>query len=501
MTDGAVALNTRWLKVSPSTTVPAFAVVEVTGTSIIDDELVINVAKPSGNSLPAAKVMFISNCGIKSGEVGLGTYSFPAWAKASLSVSVGQTCGTGTNSFEMQFGQKGFYCEGADAERAIIRVKPNPAFEDDDCTPDEPIYSRRYECLDNPYYVDEDSGSYLVTEDDTTDCCDWLNPRGYLYEFLDYYEWDEDKCDWVLVPAETPNRKIMCCDPRCSTETNPESCSPCFPDTIPSGQECCGRSYEVNATFSCSDTQTIRSLPTKVWMEQVLCADASSVNCDPDSTVLIPGSEQEDAGGIANYSYTLTGPACTGSDQMYYYKVVGEVCHEPNSPSTFTSLIVLWEDCNDPDCATCPWDAAQVDHDPADFEIEGTISGNVEANVTEPFTWDETAFAWYAEFTVVAEDSLLGAAEQRTLNICVWVGCDNNAAAGSPGFGDPAGFPVYCSDCDTVVGGINFDNAVGYNNTLSITTFDGQEIIDACGGTDFTNGSTLSLNVTIGECS
>ncbi len=509
MTDGAVALNNRWLKVQPDITVPAYACVRVTGVSIVDDELIILASKVNEDSMPASKVMFIGNCGINAGQIGIGTYSFPAWALGSGAIEAGSTCGTVSDQFELGIGpyNRGFYCEGSDANRGIIRVKPQPFSEDNDCIPDEPIYSRRYECLKNPYYIDVSSGSYLDTDADSYDCCDWTNPRGYLYEFLDRYEWNEHFCDWRLVPATTPNRKIMCCDPECGDSYNPEICSPCTMSSLSnSGDTCCGGTVDIQATFECDPEQTIRALPTKVWVEGMACTDGTTYAlrfCDTDATVLIPGSVQTDANGIADYNYTLTGPACSGEDQLWVYWVKGLVCDEPNAPQHGWNFPLLWKDCSPPDCPTCPQDESQVDHDPATFTLTGTVSGNVKANVTETFTYDEAAGFWKATFSFVAQDALAVPTEEKNLSMCVWIGCDNIAAAGAPGFAGPANTgPIYCEDCATPVSGYAFDNAGGYGGTLTITGgISADDIIDACGGgSNFTNFSTIQLSVTIGSC-
>jgi hypothetical protein len=56
--------------------------------------------------------------------------------------------------------------------------------------------------------------------DGEVDCCaEADNPKGILYEYLDRYVWDRDKCDYVFVQAEAPNRAVMCCDPDCPDES------------------------------------------------------------------------------------------------------------------------------------------------------------------------------------------------------------------------------------------------------------------------------------------
>ena len=185
MGDGAVSLNNRWLRVRPSVSVEPYSCVEVTGTSIVDNELVVEVKRPSDDSLPPSKVMFISNVGIAANEIGLGTYSFPCWARCSLAAGAGSVAGTEKDQFELKANRKGFYVSDNDA--GIARVKPKPYFNDEDCDPENPIYVNRYECERNELYIDDTSSSQATPEADTYDCCDWENPIGYLYEYRDVY--------------------------------------------------------------------------------------------------------------------------------------------------------------------------------------------------------------------------------------------------------------------------------------------------------------------------
>jgi hypothetical protein len=495
MTDGAVALNNRWIKVSPSGYVPAYACVEVTGTSLVGDDLVVNVKKPSADNLQPSKVMFISSCGILGGEVGLGTYSFPCWASATSAATVGSILGTQEDSFLLGLGKRGFYCEGSSDGK--VRIKPQPYFDDEDCDPTEWIYSARYECDENPYYVDSTSGSY-IDGTDSYDCCDWTNPRGYLNEYLDYYEWDKDRCEWLLRVAQEANRTIACCDPRCADSTS-EQCRPCAHSNVPSGNQCCGTDFTVTVNWTCgqySGEVQGQRLPTKVWIEERNGPGASN-----DPYTKIGASEQTNQSGFESYTYTLN-EACASGDIHKEYIVRYQTCGEEGVIARTNMFTVYWIGCVDPSCSFCPDDAQQTDHDPENFSIVGTVSGNVEADVVKAFTYNDSGSFWEAEFTVVATDAITPSTTE-TITFCVRINCWDGIAAGSPGFDAlfVGGDAVYCEGCALSIPSVGgWDNSVGYGSNLEISSFSANDIIDTCGGTTLPNGNDMSLTVAIGDC-
>lgn len=78
----------------------------------------------------------------------------------------------------------------------------------EECIPTDYIYVPRLECDPNPNYIETSPG-------EEADCCDHTNAKGYLQEYLDYYYWDQEACNWVLSVADLANRVIACCDPDC----------------------------------------------------------------------------------------------------------------------------------------------------------------------------------------------------------------------------------------------------------------------------------------------
>lgn len=507
MTDGSTALNMRWIKVSPASAAPAYGCVEVTGTSIVDNDLVVNVKRPSQDNLPPSKVMFISSCAISGGEIGLGTYSFPTWALATAAASPGTTVGTQKNSYELAINNKGFYVEGTGDGRA--RVKPQP-FNDESCTPTGRIYSRRYECLPNPTYLpDSTATSANDPEADTYDCCDFTNPRGYLYEFLDYYEWDEESCEWIEYVAQEPERKIMCCDPRCAEYEKP-TCSPCAPssiDVLPA--TCCGTTHDITVTFDCYSAggeSGSRALPTRVWLEYEVCDSLFADSCTaPDEMVELAGSSQDFPNGADSATFTLDYTeiaACPAEDKLVAYRVCASVCDEPNSPAVCTNVrYMLWKYCTDPECATCPDDAAQSDPQAENnFSFPGTLSGIVGPDQTRTFNWDVQSNAWVAIFEAQVLDPTPGAEVIEDIKFEVHVQCYQDPIG--PLFGDlAAGSPFYCVDGLNIPAGQAFDSDVSYNTQLSITNFSANAILNGCALLGaLPNDQNLTLTIDIGEC-
>ncbi len=500
MSDGAVALNMRWIKMQATdATVPAYGCVEVVDTVLVDDELVVKVKTPSDDDLDPSSVMFNLNCEIPSGEYGMGTYSFPTWAIGASTYGVGQTLGTRKDRHVLGFGA-GFICEGVDGGR--IRVKPH-ATKTAACVPDNIIYSRRYECDHNPHYIDPADDSYADPENSTEDCCDHTNPRGYLNEYLDYYEWNEQFCDWILHTASGPNRRIACCDPRCDDDSD-QPCEPCDINYIRLHDEpCCGKSFNMDVYWACGSYDHANfkneAMPTETWLEMR--------THDPVGTwTEIASTRYFSARGFRSHRFQVTIPCDAGGlDQKINLRVAHRVkgCGDGDIRyKRVDDVFLLIEECAQPKCDFCPDNAGQAnDVNPAQFGMVGTLTGSPSLNETRVFEYDWGLGYWVAHFDDIVEaDSLTG--ELITFSFYAVVECLNDDGSGQVGFAAPDSSAIRCSPETADLGGseIDYDSIAQYGTNLTATNFTAKAITDHCQSDTFPNNTNLTLSIAIGNC-
>ena len=114
----------RWLafRNDSGETIPAFAVMRITGVVTIEGRAVLTVAKPNADSLK--NVLFNSSASVSSGGYGSGTYEFPCYAKyqTSSSAVLNDEWGTANGLWALKKDNTGFAIIGGEtADRVIVR--------------------------------------------------------------------------------------------------------------------------------------------------------------------------------------------------------------------------------------------------------------------------------------------------------------------------------------------------------------------------------------------
>lgn len=330
----------RWLqfKNQGSSEVPAYGAMEVVGIQIEDTHRVVALCQaPDEDNLPANRVMFNLDCAVGAGKYGVGTCDYPTWALTlTSSPSVGDKFGTENGAYTLKPGGTGFICLGTVAGR--MRVKADVPSKGQ-CPPDGLIYSLRYECEDNPSYTPPSPGEEY-------DCCDHTNPKGYLYEYLDFYTWDDIKCEWVLTVADEYNRIITCCDPECA-ENDPPCCEPAADlELVVEPDFCCDSAFNVTVNIG-GYAGSCYTLPFKLELYRKVSP----------GTYALAQTYEPAGGNIATHNFVVT-ETCTGipPNRSVDWKVIAYYCTAPNVQTkevvseTDSGGGTVVTDCPDPDC-------------------------------------------------------------------------------------------------------------------------------------------------------